>query len=105
MTTTENARNTLAILQEQDIETMTIVTSSYHQKRGQMLYSAMAGRYEEEQGYSVKVVGNYCYDVEKDEDTLQFNTKITVFQLCDIIDLPGEQTDYVMRRISPSPAD
>ena len=105
MTTTENARNTLAILQEQDIETMTIVTSSYHQKRGQMLYSAMAGRYEEEQGYSVKVVGNYCYDVEKDEDTLQFNTKITVFQLCDIIDLPGEQTDYVMRMISPSPAD
>ncbi|MBR5383100.1 MAG: hypothetical protein IK133_04690, partial [Clostridia bacterium] len=100
-TTTENARNTLAILKEQEIETMTIITSSYHQKRGQILYTAMAGRYYEEEGYSVKVIGNYCYPVEKDEDALNFETMIAVIQLADILDLPDEQSQRLRALLAP----
>ncbi len=50
MTTAENAINTFRILREQGIETITIVTSSYHQRSGQTLYNSMAARYQKEYG-------------------------------------------------------
>lgn len=63
LTTTENAINTFAILRAQGIETITIVTSTYHQRWGQVLYNAMAAKYRQAYGYSVEIIGNYCYDV------------------------------------------
>lgn len=85
MTTEENARNTLAILQKQEIETMTIVTSSYHQRRGQTLYHAMAAKIRMEQGYKVEIIGNYCYPVEKDIRALEQEVTITASQLSGIL--------------------
>ena len=43
-TTAENARYTLETLRAHKIETMTIVTSSYHQRRAQVVFGALAAR-------------------------------------------------------------
>ncbi len=101
MDTVENARNTLEILKEHNIETMTIVTSSYHQRRGETLYQAMAGKYKQQYGYSVYVVGNFCFSVEKDELSLQNEMRITVTQLCSILELPEEQSDQIRNTLFP----
>ena len=53
----------------------------------------------------VAIVGNYCYSVEKSEEELQFETKVTVFQLCDILELPGEQQDRVLLALNPPSND
>ena len=50
MTTAENAVNTFAILKDHAIDTMTIDTSSYHLKRGQTLYNALAALYRQDHG-------------------------------------------------------
>ena len=64
MTTLENARNTLAILKTQEIETITIVTSDYHQAWGQVLYNALAAMEEKNSGYTYRIAGNYCFPAE-----------------------------------------
>ena len=89
MDTTQNAINTLAILKELGIETMTIVTSSYHQRRGVTLYHTMAARYRAETGYSVEIIGNYCYPAATDERTAKFEHQITVIQMKEILELPS----------------
>ena len=63
-TTLENAENTFRILEENGIETFTIVTSNYHQLWSQILFNAMAAIYEKETGYQVRMVGNYNYLAE-----------------------------------------
>ena len=94
MTTAENARNTMAILKENGIETMTIVTSSYHQRRGQTLYHALACRYRTELGYAVEIVGNYCYDVTP-EKSIRDDSTIAALQLGEILELPEEQMERI----------
>ena len=64
MTTLENAANTFRILKQREIETITIVTSDYHQRWGQILYNAIAAIYEQMTGYRVRIVGNYCYPAQ-----------------------------------------
>ena len=54
MTTLENAENTFEILRAKGIRTITIVTSDYHQKWGQVLYNALAAVYAQRYGYSVE---------------------------------------------------
>lgn len=103
MSTVENARNTMEILQREGIETITIVTSAYHQLRGQTLYSAMAGRYAQEQGYSVEIVGNYCFDRPVDEETWQSEPRLTVYQLGQILELPRDQVDTLRRLLESRP--
>ena len=83
------------ILKEQGIETITIVTSAYHQLRGQTLYSAMASRYAQEQGYSVEIVGNYCCDVEN--AAYQNGDQIAAMQISGILQLPGGGTQGMPR--------
>lgn len=63
MTTLENARNTLEILKAQGIETITIVTSDYHQAWGQVLYNALAAIEAKNSGYTFRIIGNYCFPV------------------------------------------
>ena len=92
MTTADNARNTLAILMEQGVETITIITSDYHQRRGMTLFYALALLYGEQQGYSVRIAGNYCWPAEADEKTLRSEPGITVFQLYGILGLSGAQS-------------
>lgn len=92
MTTAENAVNTLAILRKQGVETMTIVTSSYHQRWGQVLYNAMAARYRQAYGYSVEIIGNYCYDIEPSNPMFLADASIALSQLKKILaqDLTGK---------------
>lgn len=63
-TTLENALNTFRILEENGIETFTIVTSNYHLFWAQVLFNAQAAIYEKETGYRVRMVGNYNYLAE-----------------------------------------
>ena len=88
MTTAENALNTFAILREQQIETITVITSSYHQKRRQTLYHALACRYSLEQDYSVQIIGNYCFYAEADGFLARMDHIITAFQLEEILTMP-----------------
>jgi len=61
MSTLENAVNSFVILEELQIDSMTIVTSNYHQRWAQILFNAMAAIYEKETGYKVRIVGNFNY--------------------------------------------
>ena len=61
MSTLENAVNAFRILEEQGIESLTIVTSDYHQRWAQILFNAMAAVYEKETGYRVRITGNFNY--------------------------------------------
>ena len=88
MTTAENAVNTFVILREQGIETMTVVTSSYHQRWGQVLYNAMAAVYEIRYGYPVSILGNFCYNIGAEDEAYQHDDRIAIRQLSQILNLP-----------------
>lgn len=62
MTTAENAVYTFRILKEQQAESLTLVTSDYHQRWGQVVYNLMAAIYGQEYGYCPEIVGNFCYE-------------------------------------------
>ena len=85
LSTSENAINTLAILKAQGIQTMTIVTSKYHQRRSQVLYNAISAMYRQQEGYAPKIVGNYCYDIETDARADQEEPRIAIRQLSGIL--------------------
>ena len=89
-TTSDNAINTLDILKRCDVQTMTIVTSSYHQCRGQILYSLMAELYRQQYGYSVKIVGNYCYRIESSAKYYAIDDRIAIQQIASILKLPKD---------------
>ena len=93
MTTAENAVNTFTILKEQGIESMTIVTSSYHQRWGQALYNALAAIYEQQHGYHARLIGNYCFDTEPSVEAFLKDDRFAIYQLGKILDLPQEQLD------------
>ena len=89
MTTAENATNVLAMLKELQTEYITVITSDYHQRRGQTLYAAAAARYDREQGYRVEVVGNFSYAAHNNGDS---DYKIAIYQLSDIMGLSDEES-------------
>ena len=87
MTTKANAENTFAILRKHDIHSITIVTSTYHQKWGQALYNAMAALYEKSYGFKVRIVGNYCFDIEPETESLRNGYQIALSQLTGMLGL------------------
>ena len=87
MTTAENAVNTFAILKEQGVASMTIVTSSYHQRWGQVLYNALAALYEQQYGYRARLIGNYCFEIEPSVDMFRQDDRIAISQLRGILGL------------------
>ena len=91
MTTAENAVNTFAIMKAQGVESMTIVTSSYHQRWGQALYNALAAIYEQQQGYHARLIGNYCFDTQPSVDAFLHDDRFAIFQLGQILGLPRAQ--------------
>ena len=93
MTTAENAVNTFAIMKAQGVETMTIVTSSYHQRWGQALYNALAAIYEQQRGYHARLVGNYCFDTQPSVDAFLHDDRFAIYQLGEILDLPKAQLE------------
>ena len=88
MTTAQNAINTFTILREQGIETMTIVTSTYHQRWGQVLYNALAARYRRVFGYNVEIISNFCFDVTPSNPMYLMGHRIAVTQLGSILSFP-----------------
>jgi len=91
MTTLENASNTMEMLQLQGIETMTIVTSTYHQRWGQAVYNAVAALYRHYFGYSVEIVGNYCYDTEPEHDMYRNDDRMAIGQIAQLLNIPMER--------------
>lgn len=88
MSTSENAINTLAILRGQGIETMTLVTSTYHQRWGQVLYNALAAQYRRDYGYSAEIVGNFCFDIAPSNPLFAMDAQIALMQLGRILQIP-----------------
>ena len=89
--TVSNALNTLAILEAQGIGSMTLVTSSYHQRWGQAIYNAVSVMYAMEHGWKVDIVGNYCYDTRPSVAAYYWDARIAVRQLGTLIGLPDSQ--------------
>jgi hypothetical protein len=89
MTTADNAVNSLAIMQNEGVRSMTIVTSSYHQRWGQVLYNAVYALYEQEFGYAPMIIANYCYDTPPENAAYLQDARIAVSQLRGILGLPG----------------
>ena len=90
MTTAENAVNTLAILKNKGIRTMTIVTSSYHQRWGQVLYNAMSAVYGQQYGYMPEIISNYCFSIEPENEAFQNDARIAISQLASILHIPRQ---------------
>ncbi len=91
--TLENAVNTFAILRAQGIETITLVTSDYHQKRAQAVYTAVGAVTRQETGCGVEIIGNYCYAAEPDPALLEQDAAIAIIQVIQILDLPDEERE------------
>ena len=88
LTTVENVRNTFDILQKQNIQTMTIVTSQYHQRRSQALYGVMAEICRLQRGYSVRSVGNYCYEIEASSNLP--DARLAIQGMVELLHLPKD---------------
>ena len=65
MTTAENALNTFEILRQQGIESITLVTSDYHQRRANLLYGSLAAFNRLFNGFDVTLIGSYACVTEK----------------------------------------
>ena len=89
--TAENAVNTFAILRERGVKTMTIVTSSYHQRRAQVLYNALAAVFARDEGYAPVIVGNFCYDIPASGISAAVSdARLAVQQLAGLLGASGE---------------
>ena len=80
LTTGENATNSLKIIRENGIETFTVVTSGYHMRWGLVLFNATAAWYSE-QGYDVRMIGNWCFDTPPSPGYNDMNISIAMSQL------------------------
>lgn len=85
MSTSENAVNTFEILKEQGVETITLVTSSYHQHRAHMLYFTLAELIREAEGRETEIIGNYSYDAGDTEWKAENEKMSSVFQMDEIV--------------------
>ena len=86
-TTLANAENTFEILRKKKIHSITIVTSTYHQRWGQVLYNALAAVYEKRCGFTVRIVGDYSYETEPANETLRQGYQIALSQLSEMLGL------------------
>ena len=85
MTTLENTVNTFAILKSQGIDTITIVTSSYHQRRANILYETMAELIRKTEGVSITVAGNYSCEAQTLDVLEKYDARIAAMQLNELL--------------------
>ena len=90
MTTADNAVNTLAILKNQAVNSMTIVTSSYHQRWGQVLYNAVSAIYKQQYGFGPVIIGTYCYNISSENGMFGDTAGIAIQQLSSILGIPKQ---------------
>ena len=95
--TAQNAVNTFKILKTRDVKTMTLVTSAYHLRWGQVLYHAMTLLYQYQYGYCPEIVENFCFETQPTDSTFLQDARFAVRQLAVILDLPAK----CMQRIPP----
>ncbi len=67
MDTADNAVYSMKILKELGIESITLVTSDYHQRWGQILFNAAAVIFAGQTGAQIRIVGNYNYQARPNE--------------------------------------
>ena len=87
MNTLENTLNTFDILEEQGVDSLTIVTSAYHQRRAQALYSAAAARYRQVHGRSAEIIGNFCFETQTNPDSAK-EMATAILQMAVILKAP-----------------
>ncbi len=93
-TTLENAVNTFGILRARGIETITLVTSHYHQRWAQVLYNALSAIQEQSIGYSVALVENYCVEYVGQSYT-RYDDRVAMNQLAQMLNLPDEVRESI----------
>lgn len=91
LTTAENALNTFMILRDLGRTTLTVITSTYHQRWGQALYNAVGAQYRRDHGFSVRIIGNYCCDAEPTVDSFRQDDRYAVYQLGQILGLDKKE--------------
>ena len=92
MTTLDNAVNTFTILRSQGVDTITIVTSSYHQRRANILYETLTEILRKTEGVSITVAGNYSCEAQTSKELEKYDARIAAMQLSEMLTefLPGE---------------
>lgn len=85
MTTLDNAVNTFTILKNQGVDTMTIVTSSYHQRRANILYETLAEILRKREDLSISVAGNYSCEAQTSKELERFDARIAAMQLNEML--------------------
>ena len=85
MTTLDNAVNTFTILKNEGIDTITVVTSSYHQRRANILYETLAEVIRKTEGVSVTVAGNYSCEAQAPKELEKYDARIAAMQLEEIL--------------------
>ena len=85
MTTFDNAVNTFTILKNQGVDTMTIVTSSYHQRRANILYETLAEIVRKTEGVFIAVVGNYSCEAQASKELETYDARIAAMQLNEML--------------------
>ena len=92
MTTLDNAVNTFTILKDRGIDTITLVTSSYHQRRANILYETLAEIIRKTEGVSITLAGNYSCEAQASNGLERFEARIAAMQLSEMLAkfLPGE---------------
>lgn len=88
MTTEENAINSLGMLAEKGVGTVTVVTSVYHMRWANVLFYTAAAWYRE-QGIPMEIIGNWCYNVDPAPGYDGVNSSIAMTQLEEML-LNGE---------------
>lgn len=97
LSTLTNAVNTFAILERQGIETITLVTSSYHQRWGQMIYHTLAEINRMRGEYAPEILANYNYDT-KPVKTYEHDAQFAANQLADMLGLPADVIRAMRKR-------
>lgn len=90
MDTKQNALNTFEILQEKGIRSITIVTSDYHQRRGEAIYNALAALIRQRSGRDVSLIGSYSYDTSAFSEPGRSDARIAAMQIAGVLGLPME---------------
>ena len=64
---------------------MTIVTSSYHQRRANILYETLAEVMRRTEGVSITVAGNYSCEAQTLDVLEKYDARIAAMQLNEIL--------------------
>lgn len=96
MSTVENAVNTFEIMRAHGIQTFTVVTSSYHQRWGQVVYNAIAALCQQSYGSSPHIVENYSYEIAAYGNYV-YDDRYAIRQLTKVLNLPDKVIDQMRK--------